>query len=54
MEKGQATAKKLISRLQKSGLEKGDQIGILSHNCFEFGLLYAGAAKLGAIMLPIN
>ena len=40
--------------LQKSGLKKGDRIGILSQNCYEFVLLYGAAAKLGAIMLPIN
>ena len=40
--------------LQKSGLVKGDRIGVLSQNCYEFVLLYGAAARLGAVMLPIN
>jgi acyl-CoA synthetase (AMP-forming)/AMP-acid ligase II len=40
--------------LQAGGLKKGDRIGILSQNCYEFVLLYGAAAKLGAVMLPIN
>jgi acyl-CoA synthetase (AMP-forming)/AMP-acid ligase II len=40
--------------LQASGLEKGDRIGILAQNCYEFVLLYGAAARLGAVMLPIN
>ena len=40
--------------LEKAGLHKGDRIGILSQNCYEFVLLYGAAARLGAIMLPIN
>lgn len=40
--------------LQKIGLKKGGRIGVLSQNCYEFVLLYGAAARLGAIMLPIN
>jgi long-chain acyl-CoA synthetase len=40
--------------LHNSGLKKGDRIGVLSQNCYEFVLLYGAAAKLGAVMLPIN
>ena len=40
--------------LQKTGLNKGDRIGILGNNSLEFFLLYGAAAALGAIMLPIN
>jgi long-chain acyl-CoA synthetase len=40
--------------LKKFGLRKGDRLGVLSQNCYEFALLYGAAAKLGAIMLPIN
>jgi acyl-CoA synthetase (AMP-forming)/AMP-acid ligase II len=45
---------KLSYFLEKAGLNKGDRIGILSQNCYEFVLLYGAAARLGAIMLPIN
>lgn len=40
--------------LQESGLKKGDRIGVLSQNCYEFVLLYGAASQLGAIMLPLN
>ncbi len=40
--------------LEIAGLEKGDRIGILSQNCYEFVLLYGAAARQGAIMLPLN
>lgn len=45
---------KLAYGLQKIGLKKGDRVGILSQNCYEFVLLYGAAARLGAVMLPIN
>jgi acyl-CoA synthetase (AMP-forming)/AMP-acid ligase II len=40
--------------LNKFGLQKGDRIAVLSQNCFEFFLLYGAAARIGAVMLPIN
>jgi long-chain acyl-CoA synthetase len=40
--------------LQKSGIRKGDRIGVLGKNSLEYFLLYGAAAALGAIMLPIN
>jgi long-chain acyl-CoA synthetase len=40
--------------LEAGGLQKGDRIAILSQNCYEFVLLYGAAARLGAIILPIN
>ena len=36
------------------GLERGDRIGILAQNSLEFVYLYGAAAKIGAILLPIN
>ena len=49
-----AEVDRLSLGLKKFGLKKGDRIGVLSQNCLEFVLLYGAAAKLGAIMLPIN
>jgi len=40
--------------LNKMGLRKGDRIAVLSQNCSEFFMLYGAAARLGAVMLPIN
>ena len=44
----------LACGLLKSGIEKGDRIGVLGKNSVEFFLLYGAASALGAIMLPVN
>ena len=44
----------LSFKLNKFGIQKGDRIAVLSQNCFEFFLLYGAAARIGAVMLPIN
>lgn len=45
---------RLAFGLQKSGLEKGDRIGVLGKNSLPYFLLYGAAAAVGAIVLPIN
>ncbi|MDZ7699871.1 MAG: AMP-binding protein [Deltaproteobacteria bacterium] len=47
-------ADRLACGLQKSGVQKGDRIGVVGKNSLEFFLLYGAAAALGAIVLPIN
>lgn len=44
----------LAAGLIRSGIEKGDRLGVLAHNCDEFMVLYGAAAKIGAIVLPVN
>lgn len=44
----------LACGLLSVGVEKGDRIGVLAQNSIEFFILYGAAAKIGAIMLPIN
>ena len=44
----------LAAGLVKLGVEKGDRLGIVAHNCDEFMILYGAAAKIGAILLPVN
>jgi acyl-CoA synthetase (AMP-forming)/AMP-acid ligase II len=44
----------LASGLASLGVEKGDRIGVLAFNCYEFFLFYGAVARLGAILLPIN
>jgi acyl-CoA synthetase (AMP-forming)/AMP-acid ligase II len=44
----------LATGLQRSGVKKGDRIGVLGKNSLEYLLLYGASAALGAIMLPIN
>jgi len=45
---------RLAAGLQQAGIENGDRIGVLAQNCLEFVYLYGAAAKIGAIMLPVN
>ena len=45
---------RLACGLQKVGLKKGDRIGILAQNSLEFVYLYGAAAKIGAVVIPIN
>lgn len=45
---------RVAAALYHVGIRKGDRLGILSQNCLEFVLLYGAAARLGAVMLPIN
>ena len=40
--------------LRADGLKKGDRIAVLALNSAEFLYLYGAAAKIGAIVLPIN
>ncbi|MBW2354390.1 MAG: AMP-binding protein [Deltaproteobacteria bacterium] len=44
----------LARGLVRAGVEKGDRLGIVAHNCHEFMILYGAVAKIGAILLPIN
>jgi long-chain acyl-CoA synthetase len=44
----------LAAGLIKSGIKMGDRLGVLAHNCDDFMVLYGAAAKMGAIVLPVN
>lgn len=45
---------RLAVGLAGAGVEKGDRIGVVGKNSFEFFLIYGAAAALGAIVLPVN
>ncbi len=45
---------RLASGMYRAGIEKSDRIGVLGKNSLEFFLTYGAAARLGAIVLPIN
>lgn len=47
-------ADQLAKGLQGIGFGKGDRIGIIAQNSLEFMYLYGAAAKIGAVMLPVN
>jgi long-chain acyl-CoA synthetase len=45
---------RLAAGLVRAGVAKGDRLGVVAHNCDEFMILYGAAAKIGAIVLPVN
>jgi acyl-CoA synthetase (AMP-forming)/AMP-acid ligase II len=45
---------KLASGFIRLGISEGDRVGIVAHNCDELMILYGAAAKLGAILVPVN
>ncbi len=44
----------LAAGLVKEGIEIGDRIAIVANNSDEYVVLYGAAAKIGAIVLPVN
>jgi fatty-acyl-CoA synthase len=40
--------------LQSIGIEKGDRVAVMLHNCPEFLDLFLACSRLGAIFVPIN
>lgn len=47
-------ANRLANALMGLGVEKGDRVAILQINCNQYVEAYYGAAKLGAIFVPLN
>jgi acyl-CoA synthetase (AMP-forming)/AMP-acid ligase II len=44
----------LAAGLLHLSISKGDRLGAVARNCDEFAVLYGAAAKIGAIVLPVN
>jgi long-chain acyl-CoA synthetase len=49
----QARSMKVSTRLQALGLQKGDRVAILAENSPQWGMVYLGAVRLGAVVVPI-
>ena len=45
---------RLVNGLKDLGVQKGDRIGIIQVNCNQYIEAYFAAAKLGAILVPLN
>jgi fatty-acyl-CoA synthase len=45
---------RFANALRGLGLSKGDRIAVLAYNCLEWVEIYAGAAKAGLVIVPIN
>ena len=44
----------LAAGLVNQGVKPGDRLGVVAHNSDEYLILYGAAAKIGAIVLPVN
>ena len=49
-----ARVERLAAGLAVAGVGTGDRMGIVSLNCLEYLDLYGAAARIGAIVLPVN
>ncbi len=45
---------RLAHGIDSLGINRGDRVAILQHNCFQYAEIYFALAKLGAITVPIN
>jgi acyl-CoA synthetase (AMP-forming)/AMP-acid ligase II len=45
---------RLANALRGIGLAKGDRIAMLAYNCVEWMEIYAAAAKVGLVSVPVN
>ena len=50
----QASAESFANALVHAGIGAGDRYAVLAANCFEFFTCYLGAAKIGAVTVPLN
>ena len=49
-----ALANQCANVLTSLGVDKGDRVALLMPNCVEFCCLFYGAAKIGAVAVPLN
>ncbi|GAB3318860.1 acyl-CoA synthetase [Geodermatophilus aquaeductus] len=49
-----AAVNRCAHALSARGLEKGDRLALLSHNCWQFAVLAFATAKLGIVLVPVN
>jgi len=45
---------RMAAGLLRAGIEQGDRLGVVAQNSDEFMILYGAAAKIGAVVLPVN
>src|ERR1700676_462210 len=49
-----AVANRTAAALSARGVETGDRIALMSHNCWAFAVLNFALARLGVVLVPIN
>ncbi len=47
------TSQAIVSMLERSGVKKGDKIGLLSQNMPNWGIVYFSITSMGAIVVPL-
>ena len=47
-------ATRLVAALRSLGLAKGDRVGVIAYNCLEWMEIYAGMARAGLVVVPLN
>ncbi|HWJ66532.1 MAG TPA: acyl-CoA synthetase [Nocardioides sp.] len=49
-----AVVDRVAASLAAAGLQKGDRLALLSHNCWQFAVLDFATARIGVVLVPIN
>ncbi|MCW2843142.1 MAG: acyl-CoA synthetase, partial [Nocardioides sp.] len=49
-----AVVDRAAAAIADAGLAKGDRLALLSHNCWQFVVLNFAAARVGAVLVPVN
>lgn len=49
-----SAANRLANALTDAGVQPGDRVALLSRNCWQFAVTVFGAARAGAILVPLN
>lgn len=49
-----ACVDRAAAALDAAGLRQGDRLVLLSHNCWQFGVLDFATARVGVILVPVN
>ncbi|MBU3064984.1 acyl-CoA synthetase [Nocardia sp. NEAU-G5] len=49
-----AIVDRVATALAEAGLERGERLAILAHNCWQYPVLVFAAARLGVVVVPIN
>ncbi len=50
----EAAVDRTAAALADAGLEKGDRLALLSHNCWQFAVLDFATARVGVVLVPVN
>ena len=49
-----AVVERAAAAIADAGLQKGDRLALLCHNCWQFAALDFAAARVGVVLVPIN